>query len=750
MAQSSVFVAELRVSRAMGRYRVDIEGVTSSPGAILPSAVAALPSDPSPRADREQWLLKNLDALKSRGMNLTHALEAWRVRTPQATDWLASEPTRAREAIARAIRPANTASEGSKPLVIEGFSSPWILLEACRATQPTPDGYSPRIIVIEPDEMAFLDGLAAADLTTALSEPRLELFVGATAHARFAAWINAPQQQTTALPAQILRALAPAQQPSSALESALRSAHETQGQLHQTLLQSNTAHYASKSRAHWAARYATEEPLRVLLPISRYSTFVRRSAEDLAAALRLQGHEAFVLTEPDAHARLTTPAYLSAFDSFRPDLVVLINYTRRHMGPAVPAGVPFVCWVQDRMAHLFDPAAGAAQSECDFLLGHLHPDLFSHFGYPKRNRRFAFVPASTQRFHDGPIPESLRRRHECEVAYVSHQSETPEQFHARVAPMFASNPAARRALEPLQQAAIRWMDAADTDPAAPRPARQPLVDAALVEAGIPNADPRLAFTVFGNYLVPLMERLLRHHTLLWASRICERRNWRLRLHGRGWDRHPKLGRWAWGPPLRDDEELRAVYASAAANLHMSLNTNSHQRVYEGALSGGLVLRRGPSPDWELAKIGMMRLAAKQPPSKSMPDQSTVQEARMQDGADPLLYYAMRGIPPVFDEQGRPVYRRTQTAAVRGELLGFWPDVPLETIPDLVFPRARETLFHAETELEQQLARAIDDPDWRRNTIAAHRAATLRSCTYDQLASTLLAMVRSGLAPENTR
>ena len=183
---------------------------------------------------------------------------------------------------------------------------------------------------------------------------------------------------------------------------------------------------------------------------------------------------------------------------------------------------------------------------------------------------------------------------------------------------------------------------------------------------------------------------------------------------------------------------------------MSLNTNSHQRVYEGALSGGLVLRRGPSPDWELAKIGMMRHAAKRPPKATHDDGSAVHEFTAAEGFDPGLYYAMRGISPLLDSRGRAVYRRTLSGAVRRELLDSWPDVPLDTIPDLAYPNAHETLFGTEVELEQRLERALDDSAWRRATIKAHRGVVMRSCTYDRLAPALLSMVRASLNTEATR
>jgi hypothetical protein len=185
----------------------------------------------------------------------------------------------------------------------------------------------------------------------------------------------------------------------------------------------------------------------VLLPISRYSTFVKHSAADLAEAFIAMGHDARVLTEPDDHSRLASPAYLRAFAEFRPDLVVLINYTRHHMGQAIVPGVPVVCWIQDAMPHLFNPQAGAAQGELDFLAGYLPTELFDRFAYPRARTLFSPVTASATKFHPTPPSADDVQRMTCEIAYVSHQSEAPDVFCERMIAAAPANTPARRAVE---------------------------------------------------------------------------------------------------------------------------------------------------------------------------------------------------------------------------------------------------------------------------------------------------------------
>jgi len=641
-------------------------------------------------------------------------------------------------------------SEPIGPIVLEGLNPPELLEDLLRRTPPQADGYSSRVIVIQEDASELAAGLARADLSAALTDPRVTVLVGPGASGKLRDALSRPESAEGSLPGRVIRSPrlnTPADPP---VEQVLSECHRAQQGEHARLRQRVLAAGAGRDRARWAARFeqacapGSSSPLRVLIPTSRYTTFLRHSAEDLADAFRAGGHAAEVLMEPDDHTRLTSPAYLRAFDRLDPDLVVLINYTRRHMGEAVPPSVPFVCWVQDRMGHLFDASGGVAQGDLDFLFGHLHIDLFTHFGYPARNRLFSFVPASSRKFHDGPVSPALLERHRCDIAYVSHQSETPERFHQRVAPMFESIPAVRASLDAIGAGAAARLAALDAG--SPLPPRVDMVRAALAEAGIRNPDERLVMTVDGQYAVPLLERMHRHRTLGWVAEIARRRGWRFNLYGRGWDRHPHFAEFARGELAHDHDGLRALYRSAGVNLHISLNSNAHQRVYECALSGGLMLRRGPSPDWETVKASLMRLAAERPPVSTAADGSTLHELDSADGIGAQAYFEMRSLAPSHDDQGRVVYRRWLTPESRRSVLRL-PAAPPGMFPDLAFPSASESLFCTPAALEAAIERTLNDAPWRQRTIDAHRRAALRYCTYDTAAVSLLKMVRTSLRGE---
>ena len=123
----------------------------------------------------------------------------------------------------------------------------------------------------------------------------------------------------------------------------------------------------------------------------------------------------------------------------------------------------------------FDAEIGAAQTEMDFLAGHLFPELFDRFGYPRRNALMSRLIVSPRKFHDGPVDPALLERHACEIAYVGHQSETPEAQLERLQREVAVDETLQRCLDamhprvrelatgPMLQGAVRRLAAIADD-----------------------------------------------------------------------------------------------------------------------------------------------------------------------------------------------------------------------------------------------------------------------------------------------
>lgn len=729
-----------------------------------------------PAGELEHTARGNIEALRARGVDLREAFEAWRsgiaeldvrrlqngdlarrVSDAESVRWRLLQPRAEVEASPLAFLKADGAVDPAKPpkpIIIEGIDPPWVLERVWRCTPRMSDGYQPMLFVVAEDAGEAVDGLALASLHEMISDQRVQWFIGPGASLRLADHLRGRLSYT--LPSDYVRSGSLRIPARPGVIDVVRALHADQGAEHERLARRIDELYAGRDKAHWARRFARarlgiEEPLRILLPVSRFSTFVKHSASDLAEAIRAAGHEARLLTEPDDGTKLVTVGYLRAFEEFRPDLVVLINYTRRHMGNAVPANIPFVCWVQDRMPHLFDERIGAAQGELDFLFGHLHSELFGMFRYPIKRARFSFVPASARTFHPGPASTKGDRRLCCDIAYISHQSDPPDAAHVRLRSAFSASPGLPRVLDDVYEVLRQHYLAGEAEREPDLPA---LVRRALANNRLPNTDDRLIVAIIGNHAGPMAERLCRHSTLVWASEIAARRGWSLGLFGRGWEHHPMWSGFARGE-LAHDDELRIVYHGARANLHASRATNAHQRVYECALSGGLMLRRGPTPDRFVSALAVAwRLRQRCRPY------------RFRNDGDPVFRIDPRSFPAdslvgqgVIDVEVAPCAMDPDAR----DLIcshGTWEllpkrhaPVPLEMLPDLSFPASSETMFRSRKELEETLEWAISNPARRAGIIEAHRDHCLKWCTYDAAAHDLLGevagelgMVRSPQAP----
>lgn len=708
------------------------------------------------RAGLEPWQALDLGALIEQartnlrvidGLDVEQAIEAWVaqgaayhratdgnvVRVPRGADdlskfeWVGDFVRAAGEFCRTHL--GNAAREPMAPITVEGISPPWLLLAIDRATPALKDGYQPLLQVVQSDVGELAEGLSLADVRGVLS--RAVVFAGAEAGERWEAHVRSRfdcQATGAVVPASTLRrACAPALADRTARlsEEQRREGVRLQGVL--------VARDRTRDAAWWKACWNEPRPRRVLIPTCRYSTFIQHASEDLAEAFRARGWVARVLVEPDAHTRFSTLAYHRAELEFDPDLIVLINYPRASKAAAFVTQTPFVCWVQDAMPHLFDERIGRGHGPRDFVAGHVYPQFFRQFGYPADRALSTPVAVSTRKFHDAPADDTMRERFACEVAYVSHHSETPQRMHERLCAE-AGDPAVVRVLEVMRGLMAERYEAGMSG-RAERVFKSVAGDAwARVHGQSPT--PRVASQLTDQYLVPMLERMLRHEALDWARRICERRGWRLRLFGRGWERHPTLAPFAAGE-LGHGEELRACYQGAGVHLHASMTTLVHQRVMECALSGGLPVCRAVLPVFGSSRqkvlCGLVRQVE--------PDE------RRRDGG--LVYRAsghaaLSALKTRVGTLGLHLPDELVVHPHTAESMRRFPVAFDVWTPEDLFGPDVATLFANEAGLERLIERAVGKSTWRREQSNRMAERVRAGLTHDAVVERLEAMVLGSL------
>lgn len=708
--------------------------------------LAAL-GDPVPRANVDRWAESAADTLFCR------ASDGNIISRPaggSAADW--RNLSDQRQALTRVVQEhfAPGSPDQSRPVYIEGIDPPWLLLFLAEARPREATGHLPPITILQADTQQFLDGLSQADLRSVFLAGNITALVGPDASHQLAARLR--ERANYQLSGPSLTTIATRTRCSPPLPEVLHAASKHQEQLAGELLRQASDAYPPRPIEYWKFRFTKAlsggEPLRILIPTTRYSTFIQHASRDLARALNSRGQQARILIEPDDSTKFVTYAYLAEILDFRPDLIITINYPRASISESIPANIPFVCWLQDAMPHLFSPTLGAAQGPLDFLAGHLFDELFTRHGYPREHAMPAAIVADETKFHPGPRLAAGTDRFTCDIAYVSHQSETPEAQHARLCAEFKKLgiASALDRLRPLLETdafkPLSVLKITDT---------RELAAQALREELGREADPGLIDVVQRSYCQPVIDRLIRHQTLQWAADIADHRGWKLRLYGKGWENHARFSRYASGP-LDHGDDLRSSYRAAGVHLHMMAHALVHQRLIECILSGGFPLCRLHAPErWAIVET-LTRLGVAQgarPLDSSDPNIPARRRLTAWTEAPALMHLASAlqrlGI---FEDAVTPVGGCRQGPLIdEQEWLRRGTLAPHE--PDLwsafgLLGQCEQFMFHTPESLEARIEFARVRPDLRHSLSAAARTRFQSKFTYDGFATRLLEFVRDSL------
>lgn len=226
-----------------------------------------------------------------------------------------------------------------------------------------------------------------------------------------------------------------------------------------------------------------------------------------------------------------------------------------------------------------------------------------------------------------------------------------------------------------------------------------------------------------------------------AAAICARRGWRLNLYGRGWASHPTLAAFARGE-AQHGEDLRAAYRQAGVHLHASINGNTHQRLAECALSGGLPLVRIKHDDLNALMLWTQAAmcAQKQCTACGIPP-NRVLGGLLVNGPETLRWAALvqrlgLDLPTGYCLMADPDQWDRPWMYLGGSPI---PEDEAWLMGDLAL-----TGFRDEPELEAAIARALDSEVYRTSLSRGIAQRATRAQSVESLAPRLLDLIASGL------
>ncbi|MBL1218430.1 MAG: hypothetical protein D8M59_13180 [Planctomycetes bacterium] len=480
-----------------------------------------------------------------------------------------------------------------RPYVIRGLWPAHLLRRVHAETIDLFNGYSPCIYVLEPMLDHLIAAMHAHDLTAVLDDDRVVILVGSDLVRRLETILD-DETESVSLPKYNMALPSGLSVSGETLDAMISDLDQKRTQRTVQLHQQAESVYAGRDRAWWVHRFAQAlngdngRPLRVLIPVSRYSTYVRHSAGQLSRALERLGCETQILTEPNSHCVLPASAYARAFVQWQPDLVCQIDHLRHESRGLIPLNVPHWCWVQDRLSHLFNPIAASKVNELEMVLGLGADLLVRQHGYPANQCVPVLNGTDTQVYSPEPLPEEALRPHRCDIAYVCNHSEPAEELPNSLINTIANDEQERAFLVWVHDLLAGIINDTAHEPTS-RIGRRRLLKIMQSESKGRFTDDGLN-QVYDFFCLPLFDRMYRHQALRWVIDYCEKNGRVLKLYGKGWENHQLTQPYACGE-VENGRALRAVYQAAQVNLHVSSFGSLHQRVFDGFASGGMVLCR---------------------------------------------------------------------------------------------------------------------------------------------------------------
>lgn len=636
------------------------------------------------------------------------------------------------------------------PFYCDGFHVPLTIERLFKVTRRPQGQVQARIILLAGSIEETLTCLSLYDLREVLSAPTVEVWQGVDCpqrvHQHALSRVECTLGWTIASPQPLCELN---RWPKGDVTRALTSVGEVQqSQLSASKSRlESLAHTASKDHLDRIQRWPNT-PLRILIPTTRYSTYIQHASRDLANAFNNIGCQTHIQIEPDDSSIATSLALSNAIDTVRPDLILCINTLRSQFKDSIPPHIPFITWVQDAMRHLFDEQSGDALGDLDFVVGHLHREMFDQFRFPRERTLSSHTLASTTKFHAAPIHASLRDKFACDVAYVSHQSETPVAFAQRA--LAASEPEGlvTRLMPQLLPKVKEVIEQSTIHTPPLQQALEQLTRRTLESVLNAPAPPKTYAEVLYQFTCPLAERTLRQQMISWAAELCDKRNWHLHLYGKGWEQNKAFKQYAKGE-LNHGEDLRAAYQAARLHLHAGLGGVYHQRVMECALAGGCTLVRIKSDDiWHLAWWAQNELTRDRPDAHYREVTIRGDKYLLTPIADHWQSMLVNDLctrlnmPAQHDHAGWQVVSHEQlhTALERTH-------VPLEEAwltgdPQTSCFWSQESFEQAATAMIQQSGRRTSLANWQ-------RTATQQHYTFEGFAHKVLALVASTLSQSLT-
>jgi hypothetical protein len=673
----------------------------------------------------------NLAALETRDAQLAGRLRALAVSRPffiaavGDNVFLGRAGATGIEVIADPVPPPAARALGSVsgPLAVAGLGYGWLwdVLAKIPCRVDVLPMHRPPIYFLVGDVEQLWAVLHVLDWRAMLAERRHPIFAGPDAIDQFRQSLIA--DPTLPEPRGLIRidSTLPAQDLNPFMEFVRGARDERLADLYQRL----HAVYAPPAGSDWPQRFRSGR-LRVLGITSRYTTFLQHSMRDWLDAFGRMGHDVRLLIEGHDHQMLGAFGYAAGVLDFKPDLILVIDHYRSALGK-LPESVPCVMWVQDRLPNIYCPAAGAAQGPRDYCIGFSRHHLSSRYGYPAERFLSCTVGVNEHRFEQTPLSPSDQARFGCDVSYVSHASTPADQVLRDHLAKFNS-PELSRLFDHMYQRLEAWYAAGGI--ALSDVALREMLGESMASTGIMLTEEKLAESViFFNHSV--QNAIFRHQTLLWLADM----GLNLHLWGKGWEKHPKLRRFARGV-ADNTTDLSKIYCASRINIQVTPHGSVHQRLLDGLAAGGFFLLRWHPGD----AVGLIY--------RELLDWCTVRNVRSDAELHARADDSVRQIIARINECETSTPQNRQMSVF--DVMNGHADMNFLGTADSVWPEYDRVAFNTRDELEAKVRHFLSAEQERRELSDSMRQGMLEKFSYASISMRLLNMIADDLGARSQK
>lgn len=464
---------------------------------------------------------------------------------------------------------------------------------------------------------------------------------------------------------------------------------------------------------------------RIALLTTRFSTVLQYSTQDTAEGLRELGWDAQVIIEPSAYHTLTFPVLRESLLKFDPDVVLQLDHNRAEHGELFSSRTPFLCWTQDHLPNLTNPAAGAAMGTRDFLLTDLGPWYSRAFGYPGGNMmtlgKLTRVPKLPESWaNDGPA-----------LTYVSTASKRPEVAAEELVAFCKPYPQ----MQKLGEAACRRLIEA--------------YGQGLSFAGTTEVRGLVEQTAWGMGMAPgsfegmdelvteMFERVnnlcYRQQALGWVASAAEDLGVDLAIYGSGWEKHERFAKYARGY-VAYGAELEKLTRASRINFQIVPYFCLHQRLLDGLAAGGFFLVRSHPSDTSIRKLA------------AFADEHLPRDVRDLDEARAAVDPAQAETLEVLARENSFIADRVDAI----ELMRIFQAQGLFANGEGMPPRIEEVSFANSQDLRARLARFLKDEPLRREIAMQQHRAVAEKLSYKAGMKRVMAGLHRKLVAERDR